>query len=202
MKFLLLTLAVIFFVSYSSYAQKIDDSLKAVNAFILFSARTLNNKQVQLNWLVDSATYPAAYFIVERTVNNGEAEKIATIKTSQLKGNFSYTDEQPGKGNIFYQVILMNDKYTLVSNKQLVSISGYDVSCKFYPNPVENSLFVRTEEAGALQLMDEIGNIKISSTLKAGINIIDVSALSAGKYVVKIFQTPSNKIMTDKLVKH
>ena len=73
--------------------------------------------------------------------------------------------------------------------------------CKFYPNPVDKVLIVRSELAVEVQIADGYGKPILNEKLPAGLRVVDVSALEPGVYVLTLFQKESGRVVTEKLVK-
>jgi len=76
-----------------------------------------------------------------------------------------------------------------------------DVSCKFYPNPVDKVLIIRSESGVELLISDRFGKPLITDKFPAGLKVIDVSALEPGIYVITLFQKETGRQLTEKLVK-
>ncbi len=72
-------------------------------------------------------------------------------------------------------------------------------SFKVYPNPANNSVTIEREgiEQGDLRILDIIGRIFISYTIPYGVNDIqlDISRLSAGKYIIEIDNETENFVV-------
>ena len=68
-----------------------------------------------------------------------------------------------------------------------LSETVFDGSLSIYPNPAEDLLVINwTEENGQLQLVDMMGNTVISAPLEKGSIFMDISAVSAGVYLVLV----------------
>ncbi len=74
-------------------------------------------------------------------------------------------------------------------------------SVKIYPVPVKNELFVdNVSENTLLQLFNSNGSLLISKELNSGKNALDVSAIPAGMYIIKLIS--NQQTITRKIVKY
>ena len=72
----------------------------------------------------------------------------------------------------------------------------------FYPNPVEKLLIVRTESPVELKIVDQLNKVRISKQLEMGLQLVDVGSLEKGLYFITLYHKESNRMISDKLVKH
>ena len=80
-------------------------------------------------------------------------------------------------------------------------LSG-DVDFKFYPNPVDKLLIVRTEHTVDIQILDPSGTVLLSKRLQSGLQVVNVSALEKGVYVLRVTDKESNRAISRQLVKN
>lgn len=156
--------------------------------------------KVILRWELASSQR-GGYTNIERSAyKEGPFEVIAVLKqdTVQLK----FTDEQPLKGKSFYRLRwVLEEGNQYISNIGQAHLAG-DMTCKFYPNPVDNVLIVRSEQALDLVLSDGNGRPRINLKLKPGLQTVDVSHLDKGLYIITLTQVESGRIITEKLMKN
>jgi hypothetical protein len=151
-----------------------------------------------LRW--KSGTIPGeSFFTVEKSTNGIDFGVIGITKNTNT-GWFEFLDDAPSKGKIYYRIKL-TDGQTLVYSEIVFATLSPDISCKFYPNPVDKVLIVRSEQGVELQITDRFGKPLISERLQAGLKVVDVSSLEPGIYVITLFQKESNRLITEKLVK-
>ncbi|GGB11122.1 T9SS type A sorting domain-containing protein [Puia dinghuensis] len=160
---------------------------------------------VWLQWDADSAK-EGDYFIVERSQgdhdHNHQFETIGALRSTGTRGHYELTDQAPPNGSDFYRIKYAGSTGPAVYSKTMeLSLSG-DVDFKFYPNPVDKLFIVRTEHSIDLQILDQAGNIRASKRLQPGIQVIDVSTLEHGVYVLRVTDKESNRAVSQQLVKN
>ncbi|WP_290798693.1 T9SS type A sorting domain-containing protein [Flavihumibacter sp. UBA7668] len=156
--------------------------------------------KVLLKWELATAKR-GGYANVERaTFKDGPFEVLAVIRQDSVLAKF--TDEQPMKGKNFYRLNwMLEDGTRFVSNTVQANLAG-DMTCRFYPNPVDNVLIVRSEQALDLVLSDANGKIMVSLKLQPGLQTVDVSKLDKGLYIITLTQMESGRVITEKLMKN
>ena len=82
-----------------------------------------------------------------------------------------------------------------------MQIAG-DISFKFYPNPVDNILIIRSENILDVQIIDAGGKLRISQANVQGLQTINVSSLETGVYVLRLHNRSANTIVQDRLLKN
>jgi hypothetical protein len=162
------------------------------------TATIKDSYKVSLKWQTN-ALPEESFFVVERSANGTDFSAIGVLKNT-ARGAFEFVDDAPVKGKAFYRVKTTLGQYYGYSAVVAATLSG-DISCRFYPNPVDKALIIRSEGPLDVQIADKFGKPLISSRLPAGLKIVDVSSLEPGVYVITLFQKDSNRLVTDKLVK-
>jgi hypothetical protein len=141
------------------------------------------------------------YFTIERSAFiNGPFEVLALMKQESAFGKF--IDEQPLKGANFYRAKWVQESGTEYFSRVVNSSHSGDMSCRFYPNPVDNVLIVRSEQSLELILTDGTGKQRLAAKLKAGLQTVDVSSLDKGLYIITLTQPDTGRVLTEKLVKN
>lgn len=174
----------------------IDTTAPAITSFSVTQYE--NGGNIRLQWM-NTSTSANTYFAVERS-ENGSAFAVIGIVKRELKNNFSYIDEAPPKGLISYRVKQINSDGSIYSPIQTLQLAG-NISCKFYPNPVDKMLIVRTDQPIELTISDGLGKQMLVTRLEAGLKVLDVSLLEPGIYFITLYQKESNRIIRDKLIK-
>ncbi len=157
-----------------------------------------DNSKVSLKWR--SVSFPEeSFFAIERSINGTDFNPVSVIKKTQGE-DFEFIDDSPVRGKIYYRVKFTSSQAVFYSDIISVVVSA-DASCRFYPNPVDKLLIVRSDIAVDVQIADRFGKPLISTRLEAGPKLVDVSSLAPGVYIITLFQKDSNRIVTEKLVK-
>lgn len=160
---------------------------------------TEKDKKAILRWRADSLPAPESFYAVQRS-NNGVEFSLVGITKGNGNRWIEFSDESPPKGKLFYRIKLSVGQTTFYS--ETISVTPFaDVLCKFYPNPVDKVLIVRSEFNMELLISDRFGKVLITGKFPAGLKVIDVSALEPGIYVITLLQKETGRQLTDKLVK-
>lgn len=160
---------------------------------------TEKDKKALLRWKSDSLPAPESFYAVERS-NNGTDFTLVGITKSVNSGWIEFIDDSPPKGKIFYRVKLSSGQTSWYSAIISVVILS-DALCKFYPNPVDKVLIVKSELSIELLISDRSGKPLIAEKFPGGLKVIDVSSLEPGIYVITLFQKETGRQFTEKLVK-
>ena len=158
------------------------------------------DKKILLRWKADSLPSAENFYAVERSSNGIDFNMVGVIKTTN-SGWIEFSDDSPPKGKIFYRVKFSASQASYYSEMIAATSSSADISCKFYPNPMDKVLIVRSEAGVDVQISDQSGKPLITDKFPGGIKIIDVSALEPGVYVITLFQKETGRQLTEKLVK-
>lgn len=156
--------------------------------------------KVSLQWSLATALQ-SGYITIERSsLPVGPFEVLAVLRQETGKGKF--TDEQPLRGTNYYRVRWSPDAgWQQISKTVAMKFAG-DMTCRFYPNPVDNILIVRSEQALDLLLTDASGQIRSNVKLKSGLQTVDVSGLEKGLYIITLTQLETGLVLTEKLLKN
>ena len=169
--------------------------------FANFSGSVTAFNKVSLQWDIDSAD-EGNYYIVERSVDGVHYETIGALRNAGSDKHFETTDMAPPNGADFYRIkfIAPNGQEGYSKTIQF-SLSG-DVDFKFYPNPVDKLFIIRTEHMIDIQMIDAGGNIRLSKRLQPGIQVINISSLERGVYILRVADKESNRIVSNQLLKN
>ena len=184
-----------------------DSSIKQVTAvgngkvFSSFVATIRDINKVLLQWDVDSAE-DGDYFIVERATDGEHFETIGALRKTGNNNHYEITDIAPPNGTDHYRIRHTGQTGIASYSKAIqLSLSG-DVDFKFYPNPVDKLLIIRTEHSIEIQVIDAVGTVRLSKRLQPGIQVINASALERGLYVLRVADKESNRIVSNQLLKN
>ncbi|HEU4609008.1 MAG TPA: T9SS type A sorting domain-containing protein [Chitinophagaceae bacterium] len=160
-----------------------------------------NNMRVKLDWKQE-AMKGADYVSVERSSNGRAFEVITVLKQSGTAPLGSWIDEAPSKGTNLYRIRFnMPNGLVIYSRIVMVRVAG-DISLKFYPNPVDDILIVRSEQPVDLQIMDASGKVRVQQSQVQGLSLLNVSALEKGIYLLRMQNRAYNLVKQVKLIKN
>jgi len=174
-----------------------DSSIQVTNLAAIVKERT----KVLLNWRLPR-NESAAFVAVERSVNGRDFEMVALLKQPASGDWYEWVDDAPGKGRNAYRIKHAGktgvDQYSLIAS---TLIAG-DISFKFYPNPVDNILIIRSEHASDVQIIDSRGVIRLSQSGFHGLQTLNVSSLEKGVYILRVNNRVTGTISQEKLLKN
>ncbi|MEP6748293.1 MAG: T9SS type A sorting domain-containing protein [Bacteroidota bacterium] len=160
---------------------------------------TEKDKKALLRWKADTLVTAEKFYAVERSSNGTDFNLVGITKTAS-SGWVEFLDDSPPRGRLFYRVKLSSGQ--LSSYSKIVSATfTADITCKFYPNPVDKVLIVRSEFSTELLISDRFGKPLITDKFPGGLKVIDVSSLEPGIYVITLFQKETGRQLSEKLVK-
>jgi len=158
-----------------------------------FSVNQKDNKAL-LRWQSDSLPAAESFYAIERSSNGTDFTAVGITKNIS-GGWFEFLDDAPTRGKLFYRVKLSTALASYYSNI-IAATPSADASCKFYPNPVDKVLIIKSELSVDVQIADGSGKPLITERLPGGLKVIDVSTLEPGIYVITLFQKETNKLVT------
>ena len=164
-----------------------------------FGYNLKSNSKVHLNWNVKNIEI-VDFFSIERSANGRDFEMIGVLKLLS-NNNYELIDESPLPGKSFYRI------RTSIQGKPIYSqtLTVYRVGktpLKFYPNPADNILIVRTEIPLDVQIADGAGEVRISQSRVQGLQTINVSSLEKGIYMIRFTNKAANTVTIEKLFKN
>jgi hypothetical protein len=178
-------------------SETIEDSNHVINELACNSA---DKSAILLTWKVKGLT--PDFFVIERSDNGKSFEVVTVLNNLGEKPGYQWTDEAPKKGKSFYRIRYSFGQATpLYSGTVSFFIAGY-VSYKFYPNPVDHILIIRSDTPIDVQIMDGNGKIRLTESRVQGLHTINVSSLEKGLYLIRFSNKLTNVISQEKLAKN
>lgn len=156
--------------------------------------------KLQLQWAMDNGDQKGFFNIERASYKQGPFEILAVMRPDS--GLQRFIDEQPLKGNCYYRIKWLPENGLPQYSRIVSSSFAGDMNCKFYPNPVDNVLIVKSEQDLELLLTDANGKVSTNVKLKAGLQTVDVSNLDKGLYIITLTQAESGRVITQKLIKN
>jgi len=168
-----------------------------------FSCVVKNSNSVDLQWKA-AGNEEGDYFVVERSTDGGDHyETLSVLKVADsTTALYELVDNSPVNGIDFYRI-----RYTGKSGKNNysktipVSLSA-DVDFKFYPNPADKLLIIRTAHHVQIDILDPGGAVRLSKDIMPGLQVVNVSALDKGSYVLRIADKQSNRVLSEQFLKN
>ncbi len=160
------------FLCCASFGQSAKDHIDRINitspesniAFSLFTVTTSNGQAI-LRWTVPSVK-AEDFFIIEKSNDAIHFEVISALEASiGTDSVYSMTDNAVGDGAVSYRIRITGKDGRELCSKTVIVNSVSDADFKFYPNPVDKLLIVRSSHSMNIQLMDTYGTIKFIQTI-------------------------------------
>lgn len=142
------------------------------------------------------------FLIIERSENGTLFEKLGVIKTPSGSDRVLWTDEAPAGGKNIYRIRFENSKGEEILSGTAENFIPSKKAYKFYPNPVDQILIVRSEQPLEVQLFDANGKPRTQIYKVSGLQTIDVSTLEKGQYFLRCLNVKSGQVSLDRLIKN
>ncbi len=143
-----------------------------------------------MNW--STATEEVGdYFIIERSNDGRQFEKIATITSKGIAAAYSYSDEHPIQGWNYYRLQLMNasgqGNYSQIVSAKAENADAFTIDA--FPNPVKNLLTVVINDMAGddkgITITDVKGSVLQQAPLLSNKTEINMEGLPAGIYFIR-----------------
>jgi hypothetical protein len=173
--------------------------------FTDFSYVIKDNSKIILQWQL-SNTKPDSdntnnYFIIERSEDGKNYETIGAIKKVLDNNQYEVADNSSLTGRNFYRIKYIGKSGRSFYSKILQINMPGNVAIKFYPNPVDKLLIVETDHNADLQVLNSFGVVRMNARLHQGLQVIDVSTLESGTYILHIVDNDRKRNILQQLVK-
>jgi len=197
------------FISFASVAQQSTDSFvteqnhAGLNSlvFLHFSYTIRDFNKIVLQWVIDSVG-AIDYFVVERGKDSSHFETVGVLKRIAGAAQYDIIDNNPGNGVNYYHIKCTDSSGRIYySNILQVRLVGNE-EFKFYPNPVDKLLIVEISHVADLQIVNSAGAIVVSRQLQGGMQVINVSSLEKGEYLLRIADKENNHVVLEHLLKN
>ena len=195
------------FICCVSNAQQVNDSANqqlstrpAIPFFLNFTCSIKDINKVVLQWAIDRYT-TADYFIVEHGTDTVHFETLSVLKRTDTDLEYELIDNNAFNGFNYYRLKCTDNFGTIVYSK-ILQVSSGKADFKFYPNPVDKLLIIETDHFSDLQIINAMGAVLITKQLQSGVQIINVSSLEKGDYLIRASDKSSNKLIIEHLLKN
>lgn len=165
-----------------------------------------NGQAVELSWTTASELNND-YFTVERSIDGGEFENIATVQGAGNSNeiiNYSYVDYNSPKGQSVYYRIKQTDFDGTVSYSWILDVyNKQEIVAKVYPNPAQSGEIITIQssvENVEVSLFNAQGVMILTKELNQNQFDMYTDNLKPGMYFVTIKSSDSSESVTKKLV--
>jgi hypothetical protein len=167
--------------------------------FTFFQAQIRDNKRIVIQWEVRDDS--AEYFTIERSMEGKTYEAIGVLKAVR-SSKYEFTDEYASRGQVYYRIRYTGRQGIELFSQPMSVVMPGATFFRFYPNPADKLLILRADYPIEVQVIDGFGKQRISKSLNAGPQIIDVSFLEKGAYILRITDKASGRQQFDKFLKN
>ncbi len=176
-------------------------SSEASSAFNYFTLTSQDGHAI-LHW---SATQVRQedFFIVEKSTDAVHFDMLSAIGASVGADSvYTLVDNSSGAGIVSYRIHVTgkDGKEYYSKTLNINSITAGDF--RFYPNPVDKLLIIRSTHALNIQILDMYGNVLFGQDVDAGMQIVNVSSIQKGTYILKATDKSTSSVTSEQLVKN
>jgi len=157
-----------------------------------------DNGRLILTWKCANTPH---FFSIERSDNGKSFDVVSVMNNVTPRGVHQWTDDAPKKGRSFYRLRYAFQEGDSLYSKTLPVVITGDISFKFYPNPVDHVLIIRSESLVDVHISDANGKIRISQPNIQGLQTINVSSLEKGIYLIRFSNKLTAVMSQEKLIK-
>ncbi|HLK29881.1 MAG TPA: T9SS type A sorting domain-containing protein [Puia sp.] len=172
-----------------------------------FTATTINNQSVMLNWKT-SANQIADDYEIWRSNDAqtwSDVGKVAGSNNLSTDQNYSFMDNAPFSGGNYYKLKIFGDGKSTESNVVAADINPAFSSNKTWlgPNPTSDYLYVSNmNDIAQINIYDMNGKLVISEPTNSALNkVLNISSLSAGLYVISLTNNRNSITSRAKFIK-
>lgn len=182
----------------SNKVQAVDSLYRHIH---LSATSFAKENKILLQWK-STVTGKNSYYIIERSTDKNVFELIGAMRAPDNRSYFEFLDERPLAAQNYYRIKMQAEEQNDIYSQVITSSIEGSIFCKFYPNPVDKLLILRAEHRVDIRISDASGQVLILQYLQPGLQIVDVSCLAKGMYIITVFQRDSNGIIIRKLMKN
>jgi hypothetical protein len=143
------------------------------------------------------------FFIVEKSSDAIHFDMLSVMGASVGSDSvFSLVDNAVGTGIVSYRLRIAGKDGKELYSKTVNMNSTTMADFRFYPNPVDKLLIIRSSHPLSIQVVDAYGIVWFTQEVDAGMQIVNVSALQKGNYILKAMDKTTNTMISEQLVKN
>jgi len=185
----------------------IDNTCSALPVSFKAFTAVRNKQNVLLKWETAFEENNAGFQVQRKTSNDWV--DVAYVASKSSNGNsaevlsYQVTDLNTAKGISQYRIKQIDkDGQVKYSDVRTVKGDGQMIKLLVYPNPAVNSkinlVFENSTEVYGVELIDVTG--RVIKTWNAVTNNLQISDLKVGQYLVKVRNTATNEVATEKVI--
>ena len=115
---------------------------------------------------------------------------------------YSLTDNSVGGGIVSYRIRITGkdgkERCSHTVNMSSIPVADF----RFYPNPVDKLLIIRSSHPLNIQIVDIYGTTWFKQDVEGGMQIVNVSSLQKGNYILNATDKTTNTVISEQLVKN
>jgi hypothetical protein len=143
------------------------------------------------------------FFIVEKSSDALHFETLSAMDASVGTDSiYSLIDNSIGTGTVSYRIKISGKDGKELCSKTVNMNLSTAADFRFYPNPVDKLLIIRSSHALSVQVLDSYGVVLFTQEVDAGMQFVNVSTLQKGNYILKATDKTTNAVISEQLVKN
>lgn len=151
------------------------------------------NRKIRLAWQVSQPEL-IYRFELQRSADGQNFEPITEILASTAT-NYDYLDLLPKEGENYYRLLIDYQDNSRVFSNIIVETITPSTSDWVFPNPARNQITVFATENAQVEVFNILGEKIISKKFTTPTQVLDISNLTAGTYIVKMQDGSVSKYM-------
>lgn len=142
------------------------------------------------------------YYSLERKTNESLFEVVGVIRRDSSLSTYNWLDEGASVGRHYYKlsVVTSEGQKMILAGSQVILSGATDI--KFYPNPVDNVLIIRSSYPLDVVILDAQGMIRVPMFKVNGLTTLPVSQLEKGIYYIRFQNKLTGLVSQERLVKN
>ena len=158
----------------------------------------VNKKEVVIKWQ-PIQPHDTKLFEIQRSNDAQQFERLDSVDATQQQSNYKYNDAAPLPGTNYYRLRQVDANGKVTYSRTIAVNTDGDGAFLLYPVPAGNNLHIKhLQRIEKLCIVDFSG--RVVSQCIGDVRTIDISALSAGVYVVEL-QTTGGAWLRKRFVK-
>jgi hypothetical protein len=172
-----------------------EDSLSSRLGFSV----NFRNGEAFLNW-TSGRMLNGDFFIVEKSIDSLHFDILSAIGAA-TDSSYSISDNSVGESTVYYRLRITGSSGNQGWTGIVSTRAETPVSLRFYPNPVDKQLILRATHTLGIQVRDAYGTVWINREIAPGTQIINVSTLQKGTYILQATDKQTNRVISEQLIK-